>query len=66
MSTRNRKPSRAVGVGGTAGTIAGTLIEVGAAAAGVPLPPGSGAALGGALATLFAYITRGGRRGESD
>lgn len=66
MPARNRRPSNAVTKGGPFGTAVGTVIEIGAAVADVPLPPGSGAALGGALATLFAYFFRGGRRGEAD
>lgn len=64
--TRRLKPSRAVTLGGTSGTAAGTLIELAAAMTGHPLPPGAGAALGGMLTSLFAYIARGGRRGEAD
>lgn len=63
---RSKKPSRAVHTGTTLGTVAGVLIEAGAAAAGMPLPPGTGAAVSGALAGLFAYFTRGGRKGETD
>jgi hypothetical protein len=63
---RKKAPSNAVTVGGASGTAAGTLIEIAAAMTGHPLPPGAGAALGGMLTSLFAYIARGGRRGESD
>lgn len=63
---RSRAPSNAVVKGGAAGTALGTIIEVGAAVAGYPLPPGTGAALGGALTTLFAFASRGGRKGEAD
>lgn len=63
---RRKAPSRAVTVGTTAGGVIGTVIEIGAAAAGVPLPTGTGAALGAALTSLFSYFTRGGRKGEAD
>ena len=63
---RPKRPSNAVIKGGAAGTAAGTIIELAAAAAGHPLPPGTGAALGGALTSLFSFFARGGRRGESD
>jgi hypothetical protein len=63
---RNRTASNAVKKGTAGGTAVGVLIEVGAAAAGVPLPPGTGAVLAGALTGLFSYFSRGGRRGESD
>lgn len=63
---RQRRPSKAVTVGGASGTTVGTLIEITAAAVGHPLPPGAGAALGGLLTSLVAYLVRGGRRGEGD
>lgn len=63
---RTRKPSNAVTKGGIVGTIAGAALEAGAAAFGIPLPPGSGAALAGALVAFFVYHSRGGRQGEAD
>jgi hypothetical protein len=63
---RTKAPSNAVVKGGTLGSAIGTVVDIGAAVAGKPLPPGTGAALGGALATLCAYFFRGGRRGEAD
>jgi hypothetical protein len=63
---RNRKPSNAVTKGGIVGTLAGAVLEAGAAALGVPLPPGTGASLAGALVMLFTYHSRGGRQGEAD
>lgn len=65
MPKRNRTPSNAVMKGGSAGTAAGVLIEVVANVSGHPLPPGSGAALAGALTTLFTYFANGGRKGEA-
>lgn len=66
MNKRRSAPSRAVKVGAPVGAGVGVLIEVGAAAAGLMLPPGSGAALGALLAGAFSYFTRGGRKGETD
>jgi len=63
---RSRIPSNAVAKGGTMGTTLGAAIDVVAAVSGHPLPPGGGAILGGALASLFAFFFRGGRRGEAD
>jgi hypothetical protein len=63
---RNSAPSNAVTKGATVGGALGTLIDVGAVIAGHPLPPGTGAALGAALTTLFAYFSRGGRQGEAE
>jgi hypothetical protein len=63
---RTKRPSRAVVAGGTAGTAAGTLIELGAAAAGIPLPPGTGALITGVLTAFISWKSRGGRKGESD
>lgn len=63
---RKKAPSRAVKIGAPAGAALGAVLDVAAAVSGHPLPPGAGAALGGTLATLFAYFTRGGRSGESD
>jgi hypothetical protein len=53
-------------VGATAGGVIGAIIDVGAAAAGVPLPAGTSAALGTAAMALISYFTRGGRKGEAD
>jgi hypothetical protein len=67
MSTkRSRRPSRAVTTGTSAGTTAGASVEIIAAMAGYPLPPGAGSILTGALGGLIAYFTRGGRAGEGD
>jgi hypothetical protein len=68
MATKRRgtAPSNAVTKGGAIGTALGAVLEVGAAAAGHPLPPGSGAVLAGALVSLFAYHSRGGRKGEAE
>ncbi len=63
---RTKKPSNAVTHGTVWGTLAGALIEAGAAAVGIPLPPGTGAMLGGALVGAIAYKARGGRQGEPD
>lgn len=63
---RSKTPSNAVTSGAGVGGAIGTVIDIGATVAGHPLPPGTGAALGGALAALFAYFAKGGRHGESD
>jgi hypothetical protein len=63
---RNRTPSRAVKEGAPLGASLGMLLEVGALIAGHPLPDGTGAALGGSLATVFAFFWPGGRQGEAD
>lgn len=64
MTTRSKQPSNALIAGGGAGTSLGTLIELIAAAAGAPLPPGAGSAITGVIGMLVAYFTRGGRKGE--
>lgn len=63
---RRKQPSNAVLTGGALGTSTGTLIELAAAAAGLPLPVGTGAALTGLLTAFFAWKARGGRKGEPD
>lgn len=63
---RSSTPSRAVKEGATVGASLGVIVEIGALVAGHPLPDGTGAALGGALATLGAFFWPGGRKGEAD
>lgn len=65
MSNRTRTASNAVKKGTAAGTVAGTVIDIAAAAAGFPLPPGTAAALGGLLVGAFSYFAKGGRKGEA-
>lgn len=62
---RSRTPSTAVTAGGAAGTSVGTLIEIIAAAAGHPLPPGAGSAITGVLGILVGYWAPGGRKGDA-
>lgn len=64
MATRRKTPSNAIVSGGAAGTSVGTLIEIGAAALGAPLPPGAGSAIAGVIGLLVGYFTPGGRKGE--
>jgi hypothetical protein len=59
-------PSANLSKGGSVGTALGTVIEIGASLSGHSLPPGTGALLGGSLATVAAYFLQGGRTGESD
>lgn len=68
--TRVRAPSNAVAKGTVAGTALGAALDVVlqavAASHGIALPPGSGAAVGGFLVGIFAYFSKGGRKGEAD
>jgi hypothetical protein len=65
MKRRTGTPSNAVQKG-TIGTAIGGVVELAAAMAGHPLPAGSGAVLGGLLSQIFAYHSKGGRKGEAD
>lgn len=64
MERKHAAPAMAVMVGGGAGTSVGTLIEIVAAAAGKPLPPGTGSAITGVIGMLVAYFAPGGRKGD--
>ena len=67
---RSKAPSKAVAVGTVAGTAAGAALDAALQSValhyGFMLPAGTGAAIAGAFVGLFAYFTKGGRKGEAD
>ena len=62
--TRRKTPSSAVANGMSLGTAIGVVLEVAAAYFYKPLPPGAGALLGGAFASIVGYAATGGRKDE--
>jgi hypothetical protein len=57
----SRKPSKQLVTSTGVGAGVGSLIEIGAAAFGVPLPPGTGAALAAAITAGVHYLQKRGR-----
>lgn len=64
--SRRAQPSRAVTMGGTAGTSLSVLIMWGLAQFGVVLPPEVAAAAAASITAAIAWFARGGRKGEAD
>ena len=56
-----KKPSKQLVASAGAGAVLGPLLEVGLHAFGVPVPPGTGAAVGGLVTALAHYLQGHGR-----
>lgn len=65
MEARKRVPSRALLVGGLVGAPIGPVVVQAAQEFGVNIGPATAALGGSLLSLLFAYFSKGGRRGES-
>lgn len=61
---RRLTPSNSLVVGTTGGVALAPLLVAGLTAAGIPITPELAAAIAPALAAVFSYFTRGGRKDE--
>jgi len=65
-SHRRLRPSRATVTGATSAAALTPILVAALGAAGIAVPAELAAALGPALAFVFSWLTRGGRKGEPE